>query len=79
MRPMVFLHFNPDGYINQDGTKVTSCWGPDGNGIVVVKKSKGVEWAERLEALREAVEYWSAPENRTDEMAEVVELFYDQN
>jgi hypothetical protein len=78
-RPMVFIRFNPDGYKKRDGTKVTSCWSLDGFGMMVVKQDKQAEWAARLEALRLAIEYWSAPENRTNKRVEVVELFFDEN
>lgn len=75
-RPIILLRFNPDAYIAADGSRVTSCWGMDGKGILVVKKRE--EWAARLEALRSAIAYWSMPENRTDkEVAKVVDLFYD--
>lgn len=76
-RPIVFIRFNPDDYIIGD-EKITSCWGANGNGICVVKKSKMNEWSERLNALKYWVEYWI--ENRTDKMVEIVQLYYnDEN
>jgi hypothetical protein len=49
-RPIIFIRFNPDDY-KKDGKNITSCWGFDGNGICVVKKSKKDEWTQRLNVL----------------------------
>jgi hypothetical protein len=76
-RPIVFIRFNPDDY-NKNGTNVTSCWGPDKNGICVVKKSKINEWSERLNALEEQITYWINPENETNKTIETIQLFYDE-
>ena len=56
---------------------IYSCWGVNGKGICVVKKSKKKEWDARLERLRDQVEYWTNPENATEKTVEIVELFYD--
>jgi hypothetical protein len=76
-RPIVFIRFNPDEYIGVDGKKVTSCWGVDGNGICVVKKSKTKEWNLRLEKLRETIAYWIHNNENEHKMVETVQLFYD--
>jgi hypothetical protein len=76
-RSVIFIRFNPDDYTNDTGDSVTSCWAQNGNGIMVVKKSKKKEWDSRLERLREQVEYWTNPENMTEKTVETVELFYD--
>ena len=73
-RPIVFLRFNPDEYQKGD-TTITSCWGTNQNGICVVKKSKKVEWGERLHALGETIEYWLT--HRTCKTIEIIQLFYD--
>jgi hypothetical protein len=75
-RNIVFIRFNPDDYII-GGKKITSCWGTDGNGICVVKKSKTKEWLDRLTALKEKVnecldKKWS------DKMIDTIPLFYDE-
>ena len=41
-RPIVFIRFNPDVYINNK-IKITSCWEKNKNGICVVKKTKKEE------------------------------------
>jgi hypothetical protein len=76
-RPIVFIRFNPDEYLGGDGKKVTSCWGIDGHGMAVVKKTKTKEWSDRLSVLKEQINYWLS--NKTDKTVEIVQLFYDQN
>lgn len=76
-RPVIFIRFNPDEYTDANGQDITSCWGVNGKGICVVKKSKKKEWESRLERLREQVEYWTNPANATEKTVEIVELFYD--
>jgi hypothetical protein len=75
-RPLIFIRFNPDDYTKGD-KKITSCWGINGKGICVVKKSKKVEWENRLKSLSQEIEYWSDPMNKIDKTIEVIQLFYD--
>jgi len=75
-RPIVFIRFNPDDY-KQNGTNITSCWGTDKKGICIVKKSKKDEWAQRLTALEEHINYWINPANTTNKTIETIQLFYD--
>ena len=77
-RPIIFIRFNPDDYITKDG-KNTSCWGLNGHGICTVKKTKEKEWFQRLEALKDQIEYWINQENKTDKTIEIVQLFYDSD
>ena len=73
-RPIIMIKFNPDGYI-KNGKKITSCWETDKqNGLCRIKKSKHVEWQDRLTILKETVNYWIA--NKTDKILEIIELFY---
>ena len=74
-RPIVFIRFNPDEYQKGDST-VTSCWGKTQTGICVVKKSKKVEWVDRLNVLGETIEYWL--KHHTDKTVEIIQLFYDR-
>jgi hypothetical protein len=76
-RPIIFIRFNPDDYLDNN-KNITSCWGSDGNGICCVKKSKKKEWNERLNILKDTVNYWKNEENKTDKTIEVIELFYDK-
>jgi hypothetical protein len=76
-RPMVFIRFNPDGYTNDKGEKVSTSWEIDKRGICKVKKSRQDEWRHRLNTLKETLEYWI--ENRTNKTIEIVQLYYDMN
>lgn len=78
-RPLIFIRFNPDEYLKEDNTKISSCWGINGKGVCTVKKTKIKEWSERLEALKNQVEYWIQPENKTEKTVEIIQLFYDCN
>jgi hypothetical protein len=77
-RPIVFIRFNPDDYMNKEGQKVKSCWSTNGNGINIVSPKCKNEWETRLENLKEQIEYWTTPENKTDKTVEVVQLYYDE-
>jgi len=79
-RPLVIIRFNPDKYIDEDGRVIKSCWSESHKTkkLKVDKKQEG-SWKGRLEVLRETVEYWIKPENTTDKMIEMIELFYNQD
>ena len=79
-RPIIFIRFNPDEYINATNEKITSCWGTTPKtGILKIKNNKINEWNERLDILKETIEYWSNQENKTEKTVEVIQLFYNQN
>jgi len=75
-RPIIFIRFNPDDYMN-NGTKITSCWSLNSNGICTVKKSKKEEWTNRLNILEEQINYWINQINTTNKTVEIIQLFYD--
>jgi hypothetical protein len=75
-KPIVFIRFNPDAYLTNKG-RVSSCWKHNKQSILVVPKEKQRDWSGRLEALKNAVEYWRV--NDPAKMIEVVEMFYDEN
>lgn len=77
-RPLIFIRFNPDDYINIEKANVTSCFGYNKLGISVVKNSKQKEWKDRLNSLQKQIEYWSNPENKTEKTIEVVQFFFDE-
>jgi hypothetical protein len=77
-RPIIFIRFNPDDYININNERVRSCWSITKiTGIVKIEYKK--EWNNRLECLKEQIKYWTQPENKTDKTLEIIQLFYDQN
>ena len=74
-RPIVFIRFNPDGYTNQEGEVIRSCWKLNKTGLMTIMKTKQKEWNERIKCLIAQIQYWS--DHPTDKTIEIVELFYD--
>jgi len=73
-RPIVFIRFNPDDYTNQDDILVKSCWKLNKLGIMQITKPKQKEWEERIETLKQQIQYWI--DNPTEKTIEIIELFY---
>ena len=74
-RPIIFIRFNPDSYINSNGKKIVSCWKVLQTGICTISSQK--EWNCRLENLKNQINYWIDPLNKTDKMIEIIQLYYD--
>ena len=73
-RPIIFIRFNPDDYININNERIRSCWSITKiTGIVKIEYKK--EWNNRLECLKEQIKYWTQPENKTDKTVEIIQLF----
>jgi hypothetical protein len=72
-RPIVFIRFNPDAYINQ-GVSIKSCWKLNKLGVMVINKKKEKEWIERIQILKSQIQYWI--HNPTEKTVEIIELFY---
>ncbi len=76
-RPIIFIRFNPDDYINDKNEKIRSCWNvTKETGIIKIANKN--EWIERLESLKSQIEYWSNVENKSDKTVEVVHLYFDR-
>jgi len=73
-RPIIFIRFNPDDYVNQEGILVKSCWKLNKLGIMQVQKTKEREWGDRINCLKEVIQYWI--DNPTEKTVEITELFY---
>jgi len=73
-RPIVFIRFNPDDYTNQEGILVKSCWKLNKLGVMQITKTKQKEWEERIETLKQQIQYWI--DNPTEKTIEIIELFY---
>ncbi len=71
-RPIVFIRFNPDGYVNHNGTKIKSCWKLTKLGVMTLQNKK--EWVERIQTLIEQIQYWI--DNPTTKTIEIIQLFY---
>ena len=77
-RPIIFIRFNPDDYIEY-GINKHSCWTFDKNGISKIKKSYIKEWSERLETLKNTINYWIDNKNISEKTIELIYLFFDKN
>ena len=71
-RPIVFIRFNPDAYINQDGVLVKSCWSLNKLGVMTIRDKN--KWEKRIDVLVQQIQYWI--DNSTEKTVEIVELFY---
>lgn len=76
-RPIVFVRFNPDGYINKKKTTVTSCFGYHKT-LSVPYVTKKVEWGQRLKSLVDTINIYNN-ENVPDKEVTIINLFYDEN
>lgn len=57
-RPIVFIRFNPDGYIDKHGVNIKSCFCIDKKtGVLIIDRKKKTEWTLRLEKLRDRINY----------------------
>jgi penicillin-binding protein-related factor A (putative recombinase) len=75
--PVIFIRFNPDKYFIGD-TKIESCWTINKNGISSIKNNCIKQWNERLNILKQQIEYWTDPINKTNETLEIIQLFFDK-
>jgi len=73
-RPIIFIRFNPDEYYVGE-TKIQSCWEYDKKGLCKLKYID--EWNGRLMVLKQQIEYWSNPINKTNKTIEVIQLYFD--
>lgn len=76
-RNIIFIRFNPDGYYDKNGIHIKSPWTKNTMGLTYVPKAKKPLWEDRLQILKNTIEYWL--ENPPEKMIEIVQLFYDQN
>jgi hypothetical protein len=74
-KPIVFIRFNPDAYKDSKKQKYASCWRTLKNGLLTVSTWKKEEWDNRLNVLKNQINYWI--ENKPDKTVELVHLFYD--
>lgn len=73
-RPIVFIRFNPDDYVNNDGILVKSCWKLNKLGVMQIVKNKQIEWNERVNNLKQQIQYWI--DNICEKTVEIIELYY---
>ena len=75
-RPIIFIRFNPDSYIDKDNEKINSCFTVNKLGICVINKKHQKSWTERLTNLENTIQYWI--ENDSDKTVENVFLYFDE-
>jgi len=74
-RSIIFIRFNPDSYIN-DGLKIPSCWTTTHKkGLIKINNIN--EWNNRLDVLKNEINFWINPINKSDKIIHLVELFFD--
>jgi hypothetical protein len=76
---IIFIRFNPDGYIDQDDKKVTSCFGYDKNGNCTIRKSKVNELVNRMDILCDSIGMYTCLNKPPEKSITVESLFYDKN
>ena len=76
-KPIVFIRFNPDEYIDMSNNTIKSCWSIDGNSMYRVFPENKPLWEGRLNNLKEHIDYWI--HNKVEKTIEVIQLYYDQN
>ena len=74
-RPIIFIRFNPDKYIDETGDDVAACWKLNKKGLCILNDEE--LWTSRLNTLKEQISYWNDPANKTNKTVEIVHLFYD--
>ncbi len=76
-RHIVFIRFNPDTYVQSDGTVVLSPWTTNStNRQICIRKSQYEVWKERLNTLLDTIDFCS--KNCPEEMITYHFLFYDK-
>lgn len=74
-RSIIFIRFNPDSYF-KDGLKIQSCWtNTHKKGFIKIKNIN--QWNYRLHLLKNEINFWINPINKSDKIIHVVELFFD--
>ena len=73
-RPIIFIRFNPDKYVDEEGNTVKSCWRMNKNGVLTIAKTKQEEWKKRIDVLKETIQYWT--DNPVEKTVEIIQLFY---
>lgn len=71
-RPIVFIRFNPDTYIDNNGNKIKSCWKLNKQGVFFIADL--TEWNHRISTLSGTIDYWI--QNPSSKSVEVIQLFY---
>ena len=71
-RPIIFIRFNPDAYLDTNNNLIKSCWKINHLGIMVIYDIN--DWNGRIAKLLDEIQYWM--NNNTEKTIEIIELFY---
>jgi hypothetical protein len=55
-RPLLFIRFNPDSYIDENNQLISSCWTINKKGICQIDNNKKNEWNNRLNILKNEIQ-----------------------
>jgi hypothetical protein len=75
-RPIVFIRFNPDDYVDENNAKIQSCFSVNKTGILQISKTKQNEWNDRINILKHQIEKWSNVSHSLQTI-QCVNLFFD--
>jgi len=73
-KPLIFIKFNPDSYIDIYNNNIKSCWKKINN---VTKLVKYNEWSNRLLKLKSIIEYYINHNSLINENFKIIELYYN--
>jgi hypothetical protein len=78
-RPIIFIRFNPDEYHIGETQRISiqSCFGYNMKGVCILKPKYINEWNKRLSVLKQQIEYWTNPLNKTNKTIEIIQLYFD--
>jgi len=77
-KPIIFIRFNPDDYINKEGKKIKSPWIINKLGLCSVSNDCINEWENRLDKLADTIDYWVQDSNKINKTIYISKLFYNQ-
>ena len=73
-RPIIFIRFNPDKYIDKDGKSIKSCFKyHKTTGVPMIADEN--KWTQRLETLKEKIQYYL--DNIPNKEVTIENLYYD--
>jgi hypothetical protein len=76
-RPIIFIRFNPDDYLDKNYKKINSCWTFDNNNLYCINKKYEKEWNDRLNNLKIQIEYWCNPINKSTKNIHIINMYFN--
>ena len=75
-KPIIFIHFNPDNYI-ENNIRIKSCWTKNIIGDIILDQSMIHNWNLRLNKLKSEIQYWLIPDNNILVPYHIIKLFFN--